>query len=320
MVKTTQLFAKQKRKATIRKKQSTKKRKRSKLNKKTKKKKTQSRRNVKNKTTKKLIKRKKTRKSRKVMKGGVLERTERHKQPEKLTDISETNIENIAYSEYLTDEQAKEILTATMNIEVIRSHNRSLVGKRAGTQGGLFLCRGFDEIFYTKNDESQDVGSKKITKEQLTELIVNKEQPFPDIIELKLIIIPFSDLGHTMEEYQREIPPVVDRTKKPSEIFEKASPSLKWLKMAMTGVEAEAELQSKRSGAFLIRKSQINPELYVLSFNDNNTITHVKINQKAYGIAPEVVFANINDMVKHYTTNTLRRHFPQVSDQFKLIE
>jgi hypothetical protein len=307
MVKTTQLFAKQKRKATVRKKHSTRKGKRSKLNKKTKKKKTQSRRNVKNKTTKKLIKRKKTRK---VMKGGVdLTETIRHKQPEKLTDISETNIENIAYSKYLTDEQANEILNSSGNIEVIRKHNISLGSPHAGTKGGLFLFRGVDEIFYT--DKNGKVLKKTITKEELTELIVNKEQPFSHIVELKLIIIPFSGLGHTMEESPAEIPP---------EIFEQASPSLNWLKMAMTKDEAVNELQSKPSGAFLIRKSQINPEIYVLSFNNNNTITHVKINQKAYGIAPEVVFANISAMVKHYTTNTLRRHFPQVSPEFVLIE
>jgi hypothetical protein len=315
MVKTTQLFAKQKRKATVRKKQSTRKGKRSKLNKKTKKTKTQSRRNVKNKTTKKLIKRKKTRKSRKVMKGGVLTETEKHKPPITMRDNTEKEISKIAYNNHLTDDQAEKILK--MNLNIIKTHNMSQGGykTRADPMDGLFLCRDLT-IFYT--DKDGKVLNETIKEQALKELINRFTSPFAPPVVLKMIIIPNEDLGHTMEE----VPPVVDRATKPNTpggIYESATDMNTWFRGVMARGEAEADLKGKSSGTFLIRKSQTNPEQSVLSFNDNGYIRHHIISHEMYGISPDEVFATIPAMVKHYTEHSLSRHLENVSDQFKLI-
>lgn len=69
-------------------------------------------------------------------------------------------------------------------------------------------------------------------------------------------------------------------------------------------------------GTFLIRESDRPPGgEYSLSVKYNNAIRHIKINRKGnmYDLAPDAkAFASIQEMVDHFQTHSLNRHFPDI--------
>jgi len=86
-----------------------------------------------------------------------------------------------------------------------------------------------------------------------------------------------------------------------------------WFAGRLGRPKAEKLFVGTPDGTFLIRESDSRPGEYSLSVKYNNVIKHIKINRKGnmYDLAPDAKsFPSIQEMVDHFRTHSLNRHFP----------
>ena len=101
-----------------------------------------------------------------------------------------------------------------------------------------------------------------------------------------------------------------------------------WFAGKLGRPKAEKFFTGTEDGTFLIRESDRPPGgEYSLSVKYNNVIKHIKINRKGnmYDLAPDAkAFGSIQEMVDHFRTHSLNRHFPgmetTLSIPFKLAK
>jgi len=86
-----------------------------------------------------------------------------------------------------------------------------------------------------------------------------------------------------------------------------------WFAGRLGRPKAEKLFVGTPDGTFLIRESDSRPGEYSLSVKYNNVIKHIKVNRKGnmYDLAPDAkAFPSIQEMVDHFRTHSLNRHFP----------
>lgn len=77
--------------------------------------------------------------------------------------------------------------------------------------------------------------------------------------------------------------------------------------------KAEKLLADAPDGTFLVRESQTRPGDYSLSVRYSNNVKHIKINRHGnkFDLAPDAKsFPTIQELVEHFQTHSLNRHFP----------
>ena len=87
----------------------------------------------------------------------------------------------------------------------------------------------------------------------------------------------------------------------------------RWYGGKLARGKAEALFDGCPDGCFLIRESDSRPGEYSLSVKFSNAIKHIKIDRRSnmYILAPDAdPFPSIQELVEHFTTHSLNRHFP----------
>ena len=109
-------------------------------------------------------------------------------------------------------------------------------------------------------------------------------------------------------------PPKSPATPVPAPEESLSSSEDEWFAGKLGRPKAEKLFVGTADGTFLIRESDRPPGgEYSLSVKYNNVIKHIKINRKGnmYDLAPDAKsFPSIQEMVDHFRTHSLNRHFP----------
>lgn len=86
-----------------------------------------------------------------------------------------------------------------------------------------------------------------------------------------------------------------------------------WFSGNIQRPKAEKILEGSPDGTFLVRESHTRPGDYSLSVQFDNNVKHIKINRTGnkYDLAPDArSFPSIQELVEHFQTHSLNRHFP----------
>jgi len=86
-----------------------------------------------------------------------------------------------------------------------------------------------------------------------------------------------------------------------------------WFGGKIARPKAEKMLEGAPDGTFLVRESHTRQGDYSLSVQYDNNVKHIKINRHGnkYDLAPDAkAFPSIQELVEHFQTHSLNRHFP----------